>query len=180
MTAIAPERGSAHVAPPVSWNRRIKGRAGWAVIGVIVVAALAIGGLRSSGPMTAEDRADDIAQNLACPVCDGESVYESQSTAAIGIRRQIKSMIEEGTYSDEQIVDYLEDKFGTDTQLVPKGTGLEAVVWALPVLGLVCAVGGLVVAFRRWKMAADTVPTDDDRALVAAAMRDDALDADVR
>jgi hypothetical protein len=34
----------------------------------------------------------------------------------------------------------------------------------------VCAVAGLVVAFRRWRRAADTVPTDADRALVDAAL----------
>jgi len=44
-------------------------------------------------------------------------------------------------------------------------------VWALPAAALVCSVVGLAFAFRRWKLAADTVPDDADRALVAAALQ---------
>jgi cytochrome c-type biogenesis protein CcmH len=54
--------------------------------------------------------------------------------------------------------------------LVPRSTGIDALVWALPVAALVCAVVGLGAAFRRWKAAADTIPDDADRRLVAAAL----------
>lgn len=155
------------------WHKRVKGRPGWIALAVVVIVALVIGGARSTGPLTDDDRGDSIAQRLACPECDGESVYESQSPAAIGIRSQITSMIQEGVYSDDQIIDFIESKFDNKTQLVPKGTGVEGLVWTLPVVGLVCAIAGLAVAFRRWKMASDTVTTDDDRALVAAALRDE-------
>ncbi|MEO6123710.1 MAG: cytochrome c-type biogenesis protein CcmH [Ilumatobacteraceae bacterium] len=165
-------------AATTSWNQRVKSRRGWAVLLLVVIAALAIGSLRSTGPLTDDDRADEIAQNLACPVCAGESVYESQSGAAQNIRNQIKALIQQGTYSDDEIKTYLEDRFETKTQLVPKGTGLESLVWILPVVGLVAAVVGLTIAFRRWKMAADTVPTDDDRAIVAEAMRNQSDDDD--
>ena len=45
-------------------------------------------------------------------------------------------------------------------------------MWALPVAALVCALAGLIVTFRRWRRDAgqDHDPTDDDRALVAAAL----------
>ncbi|MEY2446371.1 MAG: hypothetical protein QOE00_2951, partial [Ilumatobacteraceae bacterium] len=53
-----------------------------------------------------------------------------------------------------------------------------ALVWALPAAALVCAVVGLGVAFHRWKRAADTVPDDADRRLVAEALAaDDGGDA---
>jgi len=39
----------------------------------------------------------------------------------------------------------------------------------LPVAAAVCAVVGLAFAFRRWRRTVDTVPDDDDRALVDAA-----------
>jgi cytochrome c-type biogenesis protein CcmH/NrfF len=52
---------------------------------------------------------------------------------------------------------------------VPPKSGVDSLVWVLPVVALVLAVGGLVVAFRKWRLAPDTVPTDDDRALVEAA-----------
>lgn len=153
-------------------NKRIKRWPGWVILLGVVVVALMIGGTRSSGPLTDEDRLDGIAQRIACPECDGESVYESQSPAAANIRLQVQSLIKQGTYSDEQIIQYVQTNFGAKTQLVPKAAGFDAIVWALPVFAGVCAVAGLAVAFRRWRLAADTVPTAQDRELVDAALRE--------
>ncbi|MCU1400928.1 MAG: ccmH [Acidimicrobiales bacterium] len=161
---------TAAASAPVPLNRRLKRWPGWVVLLGVVIVALLIGATRSTGPLTDEDRLDGIAQHIACPECEGESVYESQSPAAQNIRIQIKSLISQGTYSDDQIIAYVETNFGTKTQLVPKATGFDAVVWALPVFAGVCAIAGLTVAFRRWRTAADTVPTESDRALVDAAL----------
>jgi cytochrome c-type biogenesis protein CcmH/NrfF len=76
--------------------------------------------------------------------------------------------------SDDQIINFIEQRFGSKVLLVPRATGIDALVWALPVAALVCAVVGLGVAFRRWKAAADTIPDDADRELVAAALAGDA------
>ncbi|MCU1395383.1 MAG: ccmH [Ilumatobacteraceae bacterium] len=160
------------VPPPVPLNRRLKRWPGWVVLLGVVIVALLIGSTRSSGPLTDGDRLDSIGQHLACPVCEGESVYESQSPAAENIRLQIMSLIKQGTYSDDQIIQYVETNFGANTQLVPKATGFDAIVWALPVFAGVCAIAGLTVAFRRWKRAADTVPTEQDRVIVDAALRE--------
>ena len=155
------------------WNKRLKRWPGWLALAVVVVVALAIGASRSSGPMTDSDRIDSISQRLACPTCDGESVYESQASAARGIKQQIKRFVEEGTSSDDQIIQYIQTQFGTKTLLVPNASGFDALVWALPAFALVIAIAGLAVAFRRWKLAGDAVPTEADFALVSAAMRDD-------
>ena len=153
-------------------NRQIKRWPGWVVLLGVVIVALLIGTSRAGGPLTDEDRVDSIAQRIACPTCDGESVYESQSPAAANIRLQVKSLIEQGTYSDDEIIQYVQTNFGAKTQLVPKASGFDALVWALPVFAGVCAVAGLAMAFRRWRLAADTVPTDEDRAIVEAALRE--------
>jgi cytochrome c-type biogenesis protein CcmH/NrfF len=57
---------------------------------------------------------------------------------------------------------------------VPRATGLDTLVWALPVAALVCGLAGLTVAFRRWARAAraTAAATDDDYALVERALRD--------
>ncbi len=157
-------------------NKRLKRWPGWLALGVVVVVALAIGTSRSSGPMTDSDRIDNISQRLACPTCDGESVYESQASAARGIKQQIKRFVEEGTSSDDQIIQYIQTQFGTKTLLVPNASGFDALVWALPAFALVIAIAGLTVAFRRWKMAGNDAPTDDDFALVSAAMHEQRAD----
>ena len=159
-------------ASAASFNRRIKGWPGWLLILVVAVVALVIGSTRSTGPLTDGDRLDAISQRLACPVCDGESVYESQASAATNIKLQIKSLIAQGKFSDNQIIQYINTQYQTQTQLVPKASGFDAIVWVVPVLAGVLAVAGLTVAFRRWKLAADTIPTDADRELVDEALRE--------
>jgi cytochrome c-type biogenesis protein CcmH len=159
-------------------NRRVKRWPGWIVLVFVVAGLLAVGATRDSGPRTPQERVEAISKRLACPVCDGESVFESRNNASQSIRTEIARQVDAGTASDDQIVTYIEQLFGGRVLLVPKATGIDALVWALPAVALVCSLAGLTVAFRRWKLAAGTVPDDDDRALVAAALARDARQQD--
>jgi cytochrome c-type biogenesis protein CcmH len=151
-------------------SKALKSWYSWAVLGAVVVGLLAFGASRSGGPLTTQERVDDISRRIACPVCDGESVFESQNPASVDLRTEIRRQVETGTASDDAIVDYIQQRFGGQVLLVPKATGFDALVWILPVVAFVVAVAGLTVAFRRWKRVADTVPDDDDRQLVEAAL----------
>jgi cytochrome c-type biogenesis protein CcmH len=153
---------------PATW-KKVKGPAGWTVLAVVVVALLAIGIGGDTGAPTAEERVESISKRLACPICDGESVFESRNNSSAAIRTEIKQQVAAGTASDDDIIDFIEQRYGGRVLLVPRSTGFDALVWALPAFAAVCAIAGLTVAFRRWKRAADTVPTDDDRVLVAEA-----------
>ncbi len=149
--------------------KRAKGWPGWAALAVVVVALLAVGMSGGNSPTTPEERVEAISKRIACPVCDGESVFESRNNASESIRTEIRNQVEAGVATDDQIVTSIQDVFGGRVLLVPKTTGIDALAWALPVVVAVCAAAGLVVAFRRWRRAGHAVPTDEDRALVAAA-----------
>lgn len=165
------------------WNRRAKGWAGWVLLAVVVAGALAVGIARDAGPRTPDERVAAITKRLACPVCDGESVYDSRNPASNGIRQAVEQAVDEGQLSDEQIIERIvlayDDGQGADELLVPTTDGLEALAWALPAAAFVLAVAGLTVAFRRWQESARALghATDEDYALVAAAAEQpDALD----
>ena len=152
----------------------------WMLMAVHVVALHAVGSTRSDGPRTQEDRIDAISRRIACPTCDGESVFVSQASAAQAIRNEIARQVGEGLQSDDEIVGFIEQRFGGQVLLVPKATGLDALVWALPVAVFVCSVAGLAVAFRRWKRQQGGEATDEDRAIVAALLADDPTEEDYR
>jgi cytochrome c-type biogenesis protein CcmH len=143
---------------------------GWVLLVFVVVGFLAYGSTRDAGARTPEERVEEIAKRLACPVCDGESVYESANPASAAIRQEIKAQVAGGEPTDDDIVAYIVQQFGAQTQLVPKATGFESLVWVLPAVAFVCAMVGLFFAFRRWRTNADDVPDDADRALVEAAL----------
>jgi cytochrome c-type biogenesis protein CcmH len=150
----------------------IKGWPSWVLLVLVVGGLLAVGAGRDAGARTPKDRVEDISRRLACPICDGESVFESRNADSQAIRIEIARQVDTGTVSDDQIINFIEQRFGSKVLLVPKATGIDALVWALPVAALVCALVGLGFAFHRWKTVADTIPDDADRLLVASALID--------
>ena len=157
-------------------TRSLKGWPSWVLLVLVVGGLLAVGATRDAGARSPKERVEDISRRLACPICDGESVFESRNADSQAIRIEIARQVDTGTVSDDQIINFIEQRFGSKVLLVPRATGIDALVWALPVAALVCAIVGLGVAFRRWKNEADTIPDDADRRLVAAALASDDAD----
>jgi cytochrome c-type biogenesis protein CcmH len=143
---------------------------GWVLLFLVVACFLAYGTAKDAGPLTPEERVEEITKHIACPVCDGETVYESANPASAAIRAEVKAQVAAGLRSDDEIVAYVVQQFGEQTQLLPKASGFDALVWMLPAAALVCAGVGLFFAFRRWKRNADAIPDDDDRAMVEKAL----------
>jgi len=154
-------------------NKRIKHGASWVLLLFIVAGLLAVGASRATGPQTPEDRIDGISSRVACPICDGESVFESQNNASRALRSQIGELVAENELSDTEIVAFIETRYGAQVMLVPRASGFDALIWVLPAVAFVCSIAGLAVVFRRWKLEAAAIadPTDDDRALVEQALR---------
>jgi len=150
-----------------STNRSIKRWPGWLVLALATFVLLAVGIAADNGPQTQQDRIDAISKRIACPTCQGESVYVSRASSAESIRNEIARQVGTGQLNDDEIVAYLEDSFGGDVLLIPRSTGLDALVWALPVAVAVAAIAGLTMAFRRWRSQSLLVATDDDEAIVA-------------
>ena len=153
-------------------NRRLKRWPGWVALIFVVAGLLAVGVTRDAGPQTQEDRIDEISQRVACPICDGESVFESQNNASVALRNQIADLVADNDLDDAEIIAFIETRYGAQVLLVPKSSGFDALVWVLPAVAFVCGLAAFVVVFRRWKREAGDVsaPTDDDRALVDAAL----------
>lgn len=158
------------------WNRQAKRWPGWVVLAFVVAGFLAVGATRDSGPRTPDERVASITKRLACPICDGESVYESRNPASTGIREAVKQDVRDGTLTDDQIIEGIVVAYDGEELLVPTASGIESLAWALPATAFVIGAAGLAVAFRRWQAAARQLghATDADYALVADAMRADA------
>jgi cytochrome c-type biogenesis protein CcmH len=146
----------------------------WLAMAVIVTVALVYGTVGSTGPQTNEQRVLAIAQTLRCPVCDGESVAESDSDASVQIRQEIAKRLDEG-WTPDQIRTYLAspDRYGPQILLTPSGSGVSSLVWIIPVIALVVAFAVLFVVFRRWRSTASLHASDKDRALVTRALEED-------
>lgn len=125
--------------------------AGWLVIAVAFLALMVYGSQRDSSPATPQERVEAVSRRLACPTCDGESVSESRGTASQAIRQEISRLVAEGMLSDDEIVAAIDDNYAESLRLTPGSSGIEALVWVLPMAVGGVALAGLVLVFRRWR-----------------------------
>jgi cytochrome c-type biogenesis protein CcmH len=141
----------------------------WVLLGLVLAVTLVIGSRGRSGPPSDATRAHRIATEIRCPTCRGLSAADSDAPAASAIRDEVLRRVQAGQ-TDEAIRAYLVSRYGIDILLKPEGSGVAALVWALPVAALVVAVGALALAFRRWRARPGRPLTDADRALVDEAL----------
>lgn len=155
-----------------SVNARLKRWPSWLLLAFVVVGLLAIGVSRDGGPQTPDERIVALEKRLACPVCQGESVYESRNSASVQIRELIRQGVQEGRLNDQQIIDGIVTRYNGEELLVPTASGIEALAWALPATAFVVGVAGLTFAFRRWRQASRDLgtATEADYALVQSAL----------
>jgi cytochrome c-type biogenesis protein CcmH len=140
----------------------------WFVLAGVALLCIVIGATRSPAPATTEDRINAVAKTIKCPLCQGESVADSNAPTSREIRRDIADRLGRGETPD-QIRAFYAGSYGDAILLTPSSSGLTSVVWILPVVAAAAAVAGLVVAFRRWRAPTGRL-TDDDRVLVARAL----------
>lgn len=145
-------------------------RVAWSLLGLVLVLALAIGSRPPSGPATENQRVQRISSVIRCPTCHSLSAALSDAPASESIRDEVRRRVQDGE-SDGQIKGYLVSSYGDGILLQPKASGVGVLVWALPVVGVLLAVGGLVVALRRSRVRPGRRVTDADRALVEEALR---------
>ena len=129
-------------------------RSAWALLLVVTVVLVVFGTVRENGPLTQQDRIDTITKRVACPTCDGESVYVSRAAAAQAIRSEVARQVGDGLKTDDEIVAFIADRFGGQVLLVPRGSGLDSLVWVLPVVVAVALIGALAMSFRRGPVSA--------------------------
>jgi cytochrome c-type biogenesis protein CcmH/NrfF len=146
-------------------------RFGWIALAAVVVVALVVGLSGRPGSATPAERAHRLAESIQCPTCSGQSVADSDATASRFIRDLIEQRIADGA-SDDKIRSELADSYGDSILLTPERSGLVGLVWVLPVAVLVAALGGIALAFRRWRGRAVVSASDADRELVERALDD--------
>ncbi len=108
---------------------------------------------------TLDQHVQDIGKQLKCPVCQGESVADSPSSTAQDIRAAIRQQIQAGQ-SDQQIIQYFSDRYGTQIVWSPPWWGFSVLAWLVPIVLL---LGGLVFIFftlRDWRLPAISMETN--------------------
>ena len=95
-----------------------------------------------------ELRARNISKNIRCMVCQNQSIDESNAPLARDLRILIRNKIKEGN-KDEEIYEFLTDRYGDFILLKPPLKLITLALWFLPFIFLI--IGILIVFYHNKK-----------------------------
>ncbi len=91
--------------------------------------------------LTTDQRVYQLSTQLMCPVCDGQTLDQSQAQLSLDMQEVIRRKVEDGE-SNAEIREYFVDRYGEVVLASPNAGGFNLVVWVMP---LVIFVGGALL-----------------------------------
>ena len=89
-----------------------------------------------------DDMKIKITKNLRCLICQGQSVYDSDSEFANSMKVLVDKKLNEG-FSEKQIYDFFKEKYGEWILYDPELNKNTYILWLLPIL--IFLIGGAIV-----------------------------------
>ncbi|SFC16836.1 cytochrome c-type biogenesis protein CcmH [Marinospirillum celere] len=86
-------------------------------------------------------RFHELGAVLRCPMCENQSIIDSESPSAFDMRQELYRLLEEG-YTDDEVFEYLKSRFGEFIHYRPPVRQDTWLLWFLPP---VLIVGGLLL-----------------------------------
>jgi len=118
--------------------------------------------LLSPSRQTLDQRVQDVASQLKCLVCQGESVADSPAMLSLQMRGIIRQQLQTGK-SEQDVIQYFVSRYGDRILLAPPMQGLTLLAWIVPIALM---IGGALIVFfvlRSWQSHAGKEPDDADR-----------------
>ena len=89
-----------------------------------------------------DDMKIKITKNLRCLICQGQSVYDSDSEFANSMKVLVDKKLKDG-FSENQIYDFFKEKYGEWILYDPELNKNTYILWLLPIL--IFLIGGAIV-----------------------------------
>ena len=83
-----------------------------------------------------------ITKNLRCLICQGQSIYDSDSEFANSLKIIVKQKLDEGK-NEKQIYDFFEDKYGKWILYDPEFSKNTFFLWLMPLFLFI--IGGFLI-----------------------------------
>jgi cytochrome c-type biogenesis protein CcmH len=106
-----------------------------------------------------QERYQRLTEQFRCPKCRSETIADSAIPVSADLRRQVRELMEQGK-SDEEIRQYMTDRFGEYLLYRPPVTPRTWLLWAAPFLILGGGIGIAVIVIARKSKLPDTDPAD--------------------
>ena len=139
-------------------------RWGWCLwLSMAIIGARAQEAAPAAADPVLEARMQRITAELRCLVCQNQTIADSTSGLADDLRREVREQLRRGA-NDEQVVQYMTDRYGDFVRYRPPLKASTVVLWAGPGLLLVGGLAALFIVLRRRSRLAPELFDRDDGA----------------
>ena len=112
------------------------------IIKLFLIIFILINFSQSKSDVKSEELKNKILKNIRCLICQGQSVYDSESDFAFSIKLIVEKKINDGL-SEKQIYEFLREKYGEWILYDPELSKNTYILWLLPLLFFL--FGGAIV-----------------------------------
>ncbi len=120
--------------------------------------------LQNPQQQTLDQRVQQVAAQLKCPVCQGESVADSPSLISQQMRGVIRQQLQSGK-SEQEVIAYFQARYGDQIVWSPPWQGFSLLAWLVPIALL---LGGLLLmafVLRDWRSVPSSETSSHDAEL---------------
>jgi cytochrome c-type biogenesis protein CcmH len=156
-------------------------RAQFILFGLIVVIALTWGWISLQQHQSLDQKVQDVATQVKCPICQGESIADSTTTIAQQMRTIAREQLQSGR-SEQEVLQYFRDHYGNQIVLTPAWNGFALLAWLVPLALVLGGVALLVRILREWRgssvgssLAGGGDRIEDERELAQLSEEENAL-----
>lgn len=106
---------------------------------------------------TDRERFRELTKELRCPKCQNQDIADSNAPIAADLRKEIFRMLGEGK-DNQQIIDFMVDRYGDFVRYKPALTGKTALLWFGPAGLLLVGLVIIAVIVRRRRVERSDSP----------------------
>ena len=118
------------------------------VLFISLLLALSFNGFAQITDAKIEARAKEVGRSLRCVVCQNQTIDESDAPLAIDMRKLVRTRLKEGD-SNAEVIDYMRERYGDFVLLKPPVQSNTYILWFLPFILLIVALGWFSRAARK-------------------------------
>ena len=94
------------------------------------------------------NREYNLFSQIMCPICDGQTIAESQASIAEDMKKMIRDQIKDGK-EDKEILKYFEERYGQEILSNPMPKGFNLTIWIAPILIIIISSTITIYSLRK-------------------------------
>ncbi len=108
-------------------------------------------------PQTLDQRTHEVATQLRCPTCNGETVADASTPVANQMRQVIREKLAAGE-SEQQVIADFRASYGDTILASPPPSGFALFIWIGPWVMLLAGIAVVALAGREWRTSVRSAP----------------------